>query len=80
MVGKARVKMWVLGIPDIIKFTDIESGQGVVKGGEVWLKVGTNKYLHFYTISSEVDLLESFLWPENLFGEVKKFRLIAEEI
>ena len=77
MIGEARVKAKT---PDIIKFTDIEIGQGVIKGNEVRLRIGTNKYLHFYKDNTEVELLKSFYWPENLSGRVRKFKLIAEEV
>ena len=77
MIGEVRVKT---GTPDIIKFTDLVIGGGVIKGNEVRLRIGMDKYLYFPPGNTEVRLLKSFYWPKNLFGQVRTFKLIAEEI
>ncbi len=77
MIGKVVVKTRT---PDIIKFTNIGIGQGVIERNEVRLKIDSTSYLHFFGTDTSVEALKAMYWPENLSGQVRRFRLIAEEI
>lgn len=61
------------------KFEDLKNGEGTTRTDGTRIKIGYDAYLHFQT-DGHVFLNTKPGWPSEEIKEVRKFRLIAEEI
>ncbi len=81
MTGEVKLKRQKSKTPPH-SFADLVVGEGIESNHEdgIRIKAGHSSYLHFQN-SGVVVCNEVGYWPQSeLYGTVRKFRLIAEEI